>query len=438
MDNLTHTLIGFTLAKSFTYRSTNETTPAFNPRYQSAAQWVAILGSNLPDLDILLYPIFEDKRLGYLVHHRGYTHTLWAALLSGALLAAILIRIFRISEHRLRLYLLGVLSIALHIGFDFLNNYGTHPFSPISNRWFYGDTLFIVEPTLWFWLLPFVLQDVKNKIVQSGALLALGGMTLLTASLKFTHFTTALFCFLFLAASFLLNRNKNQTPFRVAGLALIVSIFGMSSLLAKTLIQEHLGTPRAQVLQTSAMPLPANPLCWGFLRSQITVGPPNQAAPKTNPDTYEVFSGTVALVPEIFSVEACSQKAFNRGTSLFVPPVNASPNSPTGNTLTHATTSAQPSLEGSETPGFRVSGVFRRSLQDLATLNPYCRLHQLLKFSRFPYWFTDANHSSAGDLRFADTNGGFGHVELESSAPCQELYAPWDPPSGLISVLGEH
>ena len=31
----------------------------------------------------------------------------------------------------------------LHLGMDFLNSYGVHPFWPIQNRWVYGDSVFI-------------------------------------------------------------------------------------------------------------------------------------------------------------------------------------------------------------------------------------------------------------------------------------------------------
>jgi inner membrane protein len=46
----------------------------------------------------------------------------------------------------LGLSLLGVLS---HPFLDWLNNYGVRLLMPFSDRWFYGDTLFIVDPWLW-------------------------------------------------------------------------------------------------------------------------------------------------------------------------------------------------------------------------------------------------------------------------------------------------
>src|SRR5262249_11435316 len=45
------------------------------------------------------------------------------------------------------LILFGLFS---HIGLDSLNSYGVHPFWPVDNHWYYGDSVFIAEP--WFWL----------------------------------------------------------------------------------------------------------------------------------------------------------------------------------------------------------------------------------------------------------------------------------------------
>jgi inner membrane protein len=39
--------------------------------------------------------------------------------------------------------------LLLHIGMDYLNVYGVHPFYPFDNRWLYGDLVFIVEPAFW-------------------------------------------------------------------------------------------------------------------------------------------------------------------------------------------------------------------------------------------------------------------------------------------------
>ena len=45
---------------------------------------------------------------------------------------------------------LGVLS---HPILDFMNTYGVRLLDPLSQRWFYGDTLFIIDPWIWIALI---------------------------------------------------------------------------------------------------------------------------------------------------------------------------------------------------------------------------------------------------------------------------------------------
>ena len=63
----------------------------------------------------------------------------------------------------------------LHIGMDFTNNYGVHPFWPLSNRWFYGDAVFIAEPLLWAACAPlaFTFRTTLARLIVA-AILAIG------------------------------------------------------------------------------------------------------------------------------------------------------------------------------------------------------------------------------------------------------------------------
>jgi inner membrane protein len=47
------------------------------------------------------------------------------------------------------LLLLSGIGVATHPALDFLNTYGMRWLMPFEDRWFYGDTLFIVDPWLW-------------------------------------------------------------------------------------------------------------------------------------------------------------------------------------------------------------------------------------------------------------------------------------------------
>lgn len=95
-----------------------------------------------------------------LAFRRGWTHgilalVLWPFLLTGAMM--VLDRgIHRVRRASLpsglvpgRLLLLSSVAILSHPILDTLNTYGMRWLMPFSGRWFYGDTLFIVDPWLW-------------------------------------------------------------------------------------------------------------------------------------------------------------------------------------------------------------------------------------------------------------------------------------------------
>jgi len=95
-----------------------------------------------------------------LAFRRGWTHgilalALWPLVLTGALV--LLDRaIQRLRRSSLptglvpaQLLLLSSVAILSHPVLDTLNTYGMRWLMPFSGQWFYGDTLFIVDPWLW-------------------------------------------------------------------------------------------------------------------------------------------------------------------------------------------------------------------------------------------------------------------------------------------------
>jgi len=156
LDNIAHTLAGFALVRTGLGRRT---------RFAGAA---LILGSNLPDADLLA---LAGGRLAFIDAHRGTSHSLLGGCALGALLGVGLWALGRLRPGEGpgasrgegspsgdsggaglgRLCGLALLAVLLHLGFDALNDYGIRPLLPFVNRWWYGDTIFIVDP--WFWLL---------------------------------------------------------------------------------------------------------------------------------------------------------------------------------------------------------------------------------------------------------------------------------------------
>lgn len=141
MDNLCHTLVGAALGEAGLKRRS---------RLGSATLMVA---SNLPDLDVLVFATSVPS----VAFRRGWTH----GTLAQALLPLALAGVMYLAARRLpprpdtapprfgSLLLMAYVGLLLHVFMDFLNNYGIRLLFPFDRRWFYGDTLFIIDPWLW-------------------------------------------------------------------------------------------------------------------------------------------------------------------------------------------------------------------------------------------------------------------------------------------------
>jgi inner membrane protein len=144
MDNLTHSLVGALLGRMGLKRLTPYAMPAL------------IVSANLPDIDSFVAPLFGAEPIAA---HRGFTHGV-GGLVTMPFLAAATILLwekFRKSKEGpvkpaglLLACFVGTLS---HPLLDVLNTYGTRLAEPLSHRWFYGDTLFIMDPWIWVMLI---------------------------------------------------------------------------------------------------------------------------------------------------------------------------------------------------------------------------------------------------------------------------------------------
>src|SRR3954470_13259214 len=99
-----------------------------------------IVAANLPDAD-LLYTSILAPPLGYLLHHRGHTHTVVGLAVQAAIIGLLCLTPAlrsRIGAARARFAWLVGLGLASHLLLDSWNSYGVPPFWPLVNRWFYG------------------------------------------------------------------------------------------------------------------------------------------------------------------------------------------------------------------------------------------------------------------------------------------------------------
>lgn len=147
MDPIAHTLFGATMAEAGLKRKT------------ALATTTLIIGANIPDVDAVAMLISSDYAL-YV--RRGWTHGIvalmvWPFIILGLMmgLEKLLKRFGRLREGppMNKAWLLGLafLGVWSHPFLDWLNTYGVRLLMPFNESWFYGDTLFIIDP--WFWLL---------------------------------------------------------------------------------------------------------------------------------------------------------------------------------------------------------------------------------------------------------------------------------------------
>src|SRR5215475_12219034 len=96
MDNVTHSLAGVLVAELVCLARPDE--PGADD-FRSAALWTSLVANNLPDLDFVYRRITPGK-LGYLLHHRGHTHTVVGALALSALAMGLVVAVARVRSVR--------------------------------------------------------------------------------------------------------------------------------------------------------------------------------------------------------------------------------------------------------------------------------------------------------------------------------------------------
>ena len=87
MDNITHSLVGILTAESALEVLRIRQPNTVLTRKTRIAFWLsALLANNFCDLDFIPTLFLEPKRLQYLLHHRGHTHTLLLAPLQALII----------------------------------------------------------------------------------------------------------------------------------------------------------------------------------------------------------------------------------------------------------------------------------------------------------------------------------------------------------------
>jgi len=294
VDNLTHSFAGAAVAElALRAGATREQRRLFLA--------AGVVASNFPDAD-LFYIGITPPPLGYLLHHRGHTHTLLGLVAQCALLALLCFLLPATrrlpAADRKRLLVLIAVSLAGHLAMDAANTYGVHPFHPFDSRWYYGDAVFILEPWLWIVLGAAAAANAGNRLYRAG----LAALVLLPpAFLMWIDVISAATLAALVATAFALAWAGRSLPPRTrAAVALCASAVFVAGMLGLSRVAEartlDLVGPAepGQVKDVVLNPNPASPLCW----TVIVV--------EANEQEYGLHKGTLSLLPAWQPASSCA------------------------------------------------------------------------------------------------------------------------------------
>ena len=295
MDNVTHSLVGVALADATMGRR--------SPKSRPLVVGAGLIAANLPDID-LAYSAITPAPVGYLLHHRGHTHTIVGlVVLAVALVLAYRllppVRAMRFAE-RLRLWLLIAVALASHLAMDALNSYGVHPFYPVDNAWYYGDAVFIFEPSLWVVLGVAVAWNGRSGTSRLAAALPILALLATIVSMEVVPLeSAAMLAFFGVSFAWLARRMAPRTRAAVALSAVLLIVAGLitasrgARAAALSAMRPQLRGPLVDVILT---PNPASPLCWGVIAIELV-----DAAGE-----YVLWRGTLTLDPALKAPETCA------------------------------------------------------------------------------------------------------------------------------------
>jgi len=379
---------------------------------------VAVVAGNLADADVLdkLFLPEASGGLGYMLHHRGYSHTIIGSGLIGFAVAVAtwaFCRRFLPPRALVLLLGIGVCCSELHLLFDGFVDYGVHPFFP-WNQWVYGDFLFLGEPLLWALSVP-IFASAGAALARPGddefrrkLLLYLAGAA--CAWYLFNAFSghwisagAAAFAIAMTLAALGLQFGSFSPRGTVIAICVVCLIFLGGSLQAKSIARHEVarsGTGE-RVRHVVSTPAPANPLCWRIITSGYD----------ESGTQVRVRVATVSLAPSIVDARTCL--VTNR-----VPP-------PTAKNVMSWTKATS--------PRWNWIGLFAKPADDFSKLaEGNCMVKKTRSFLRAPFWIDSGCGSVVGDLRFdysTDPEKWAKYTFEKGDEPkCDAVHSPWIAP----------
>ncbi len=415
MENISHTVAGLAAGELIHRSLAGEVNVENQSLRRKLLLVTCAVAGNFPDLD-LVFTNLLPKPLGYLLHHRGHTHTLLYAV-PQALLLAILIwvlwpkarNLLRGSSTARRGFAFALtVGFGLHFLMDYLNSYGVHLFHPFDSRWIYGDMVYIVEPFFWFVFASPLLVTLKRRSIRNLLTFAMVSLQFLFWWRGFLPMGSLVLLFALGGILAILEKRGPTRSRRALTLAFaaafsFVGVQYYASTEAKRLVRAGLAArdAGATLLDVAGSSSPTNPFCWGF----VAVEKNEQLG------TYRLTRGRLSLRPSIYSVSDCSNSllAANKDESEIA-------------------------------PGLIIASAETGDLNLLRkTVKENCNLLSWFRFARAPYLTT----AYAVDVRFsmAGGAGNFSYFDVDDfdAEECAGPIPQWGfPRADLIAKPGEN
>ena len=389
MDNVTHAFVGAAMAECAMPADASR-------RTRLGLMAVGVIGANAPDVD-LLYTRITEAPLGYLLHHRGHTHTLPGLALLAMLIWTGVWLLRRNSGDaplaRRRWMLLIAAALASHLLMDGANSYGTHPFYPFSGRWLYLDSVFVVEPWLWIVLGTTLAMNAARRwrIVLTALMVLLiggaGGVGLLHPAMVIVMPAAAL-----AAAYATRSWERGRRAFTaLAAVALMFLVMPFVARAANASARHLLAEADGRVIDVVTNANPGVPWCWSVLTLQHAGEGPAGA--------LVARRGTLSLLPGLWPASACA-------STRLTGQAGAAP----------AASSAVAWHQRWQTDLGELRALFAGN----------CRVRAWLQFGRVPY----IEDGAVADLRFeSPARANFTRMPLDPSLPgCPAYVTDWEPP----------
>ena len=405
MDNITHTLISVLVGEAAARSTSRSPSAVDSTTRRNLFVTMMGVGSNLPDLDFI-YSTISGSKLDYLLHHRGHTHTLAGivgiALLLGWSAQWWLRRRASLATRAddLGIWLVAVLAPSLHIAMDAANNYGVHPWWPLHSRWFYGDSIFIIEPLFWAACAPLVciLRTWIAKVLVALVLIGGAALAVLTQMVPISGIV------IYVLLALILGLVGWKLPARTAlaagiglWLAVTASFVLVSSRVHAQMQELNASTfPNTSLLDVVLTPMPINPLCWEIILVQ------------RDADLVTLRRAMFALAPQLLAADQCPGRALDRPITAPLQPVD---------------------LES--TAQLQWHGQLSYSRSDLLSLwSEQCQADALMRFARAPWLARLDDAWVLGDLRYdREVELGFAELTIDPpDEPCPRYLPRWAAP----------